>query len=44
MAWYSRYKQHKACKNKISKEFMSISWHPTRWQDSYMPEDLKAKK
>ena len=28
LAWYNRYKQHKACKKKIDKELMPVAWHP----------------
>ena len=31
MAYHKRLKQHKAFKKEISKEWIPVAWHPTRW-------------
>ena len=31
MVWCNRFKQRKTFKKDITKELMSVAWHPTRW-------------
>ena len=39
MAWYKRYKQHKACKNERNIELMPVAWYPTGLWDWCLSED-----
>ena len=32
-----------ACKKGITKELMTVAWHPTRWWDCCIPEDDKKE-
>ena len=32
-----------ACKKGITKELMTVAWHPTRWWDWCIPEDDKKE-
>ena len=41
MAWWNRFKQHKAFKKEVSKELIPVAWHPTSWWDWCVPEDKK---
>ena len=39
MAWYNRFKQHKACeKKKIDEELLPVAWYATRVWDRNMSE------
>ena len=41
MACHNKLEQHKAFKKDISKAFIPVAWHPTRWWDWCLPEDEK---
>ena len=44
LAWHIRFEKRKVLEKKISEELISIAWHPKRWCNFCMPEDVKKKK
>ena len=40
--WYEGYQKRKAQKEKIEEELMRIAWHPSRWWDWCVPDDVKT--
>ena len=41
--WCDGYKKRNAQKAQIKKELMPIAWHPSRWRDWCVPEDVKKE-
>ena len=40
LAWRNKFQKRKALKKKIDEELVSVAWHPTRWRNWCLPEDL----
>ena len=40
--WYKGYQKRKAQRSQIKKELMRIAWHPSRWWDWCVPDDVKT--
>ena len=43
LSWHIRFEKRKVLEKKISEELISIAWHPKRWWDFCMPEDVKKE-
>ena len=39
--WCNPYQKRRAQKASIKKELLPIAWHPLRWWDWHVPEDVK---
>ena len=38
--WRKKFEKRKSCKTDIGKNLMPVAWHPTRWWDRCLPEDV----
>ena len=43
LVWRNKFEKRKALKKDVSKELMSVAWHPTRWWDWCISEDQKKE-
>ena len=43
LAWHIRFEKRKVLKKKISEKLISIVWHPKRWWNFCMSEDVKKE-